>query len=338
SSYEPIPAEYFRDFNGQVQPYLDRLTVPEPEEFAVGGTYWEEADIRIALDLRGGNALARPVVLRPDLVSGQPSIDEGLTAELSQCLAEDANRVYDEGSGSDRLRPYLDLYGDEVVRAVEYSASFRNNREAGVQQKMLEVDVRGLLECLEDERFEFFADRDSRFQTIGSDRNGGLVWYLTVLGPDADDASSGYGVRVRNGADLSAPSPGSPEIHGLTVVSDQAAFIQGDYNLNPGWRPAAFIADTVNILSSAWDDDVDSTLGLDQRIPSPTTVNAAFLAGTETTGGADGEEGRSGAYSGGLENYPRFHERWSGTVFTYRGSFVSLGEPQHANGPWRIGN
>ena len=203
---------------------------------------------------------------------------------------------------------------------------------------MLEVDARGLLECLEQERFQFFADQRPEYQTIGSDRNGGLLWYLTVLGPDADDASSGYGVRVRNGAELSATSGGAPEIHGLTVVSDQAAFIQGDYNLNAQWRPAAFIADTVNILSNAWDNDADSALGLEARVPTPTTVNAAFLAGTDTTGSTDGEDGQGGAYSGGLENYPRFHERWSGKVFTYRGSFVSLGEPRRANGPWRIGN
>jgi hypothetical protein len=41
-----------------------------------------------------------------------------------------------------------------------------------------------------------------------------------------------------------------------------------------------------------------------------------------------------GSYNGGLENYPRFHERWTGTTLTYRGSFVSLGTPQHANGAW----
>jgi hypothetical protein len=90
----------------------------------------------------------------------------------------------------------------------------------------------------------------------------------------------------------------------------------------------------VNILSNAWDDDGDSALGLSERIPTPTTVNAAFLAGTDTTGGADGSGGQGGTYSGGLENYPRFHERWGGTVFTYRGSFVSLGESQRANGAW----
>ena len=41
-----------------------------------------------------------------------------------------------------------------------------------------------------------------------------------------------------------------------------------------------------------------------------------------------------GTYNGGLENYPRFHESWSGTTLFYRGSFVSLGTPRHSNGNW----
>jgi hypothetical protein len=45
-----------------------------------------------------------------------------------------------------------------------------------------------------------------------------------------------------------------------------------------------------------------------------------------------------GAYNGGLENYPRFHENWSGRTFTYRGSFVSLGTPRHVDGAWVYGN
>ena len=42
----------------------------------------------------------------------------------------------------------------------------------------------------------------------------------------------------------------------------------------------------------------------------------------------------SGNYNGGLENYPRFHESWTGQTLTYRGSFVSLGAPKHNNGRW----
>ena len=38
----------------------------------------------------------------------------------------------------------------------------------------------------------------------------------------------------------------------------------------------------------------------------------------------------NGSYGGGLENFPRFLENWSGHTFTYRGSLVSLFESQYA--------
>jgi hypothetical protein len=62
------------------------------------------------------------------------------------------------------------------------------------------------------------------------------------------------------------------------------------------------------------------------RNASDTTINTACLAGVDTT--------TSGNYNGGFENYPRFHEDWGGRTLTYLGSFVSLGTPQHVNGPW----
>lgn len=68
------------------------------------------------------------------------------------------------------------------------------------------------------------------------------------------------------------------------------------------------------------------------------------MAGTDSTGGAvgagtaiggvEGAGGQGGGYNGGLENYPRFHEDWSGDTLLYRGSFVSLNKPVHAIGSW----
>src|SRR5699024_79006 len=52
------------------------------------------------------------------------------------------------------------------------------------------------------------------------------------------------------------------------------------------------------------------------------------------------EEGHIGCgsgdsvYNGGLENYPRFNEKWTDKTLHYRGSFTSLGRPQHVQGKW----
>ena len=60
-----------------------------------------------------------------------------------------------------------------------------------------------------------------------------------------------------------------------------------------------------------------------------TTINSAFLGGTDVTNSA-----ATPGYNGGLENYPRFLENWSGETLNYRGSFVSLGTPIHVSGRW----
>ena len=39
-------------------------------------------------------------------------------------------------------------------------------------------------------------------------------------------------------------------------------------------------------------------------------------------------------YGGGLENFPRFLERWTGQTLFYRGSLVSLYFPQQSTGAW----
>ncbi|MDL1965039.1 MAG: hypothetical protein LWW98_12095, partial [Deltaproteobacteria bacterium] len=116
---------------------------------------------------------------------------------------------------------------------------------------------------------------------------------------------------------------------GLTVASDNPVYIQGDYNKTTN-SPAAVICDAVTILSESWDDTncIDSSYtNLNDRIAANTTVNAAIMAGNKDTVGSD--------YSGGVENFPRFLENWSGKTFTYSGSLICLWESQQATGNWK---
>jgi hypothetical protein len=132
-----------------------------------------------------------------------------------------------------------------------------------------------------------------------------------------------------------APTIGATVVQGLTIVSDQAVYIQGNYNSDADWKPAAFLADSLNVLSTGWTDAASHDPVVTNRPAANTTIFAAFLAGTDSTGDAEGVAGQdSGDYNGGLENFPRFHEDWSGRTLTYRGSFVSLDLPRHVDGPW----
>lgn len=326
----PVPQETLDAWNGQIRTGLDTLTVPEPKEFDPGEFYWQQADVRVVLNLF--NDPPRIEVRRAD-----QTVDGWATNILNE---DESCRALDEAP------PYLGVSGRFGVshpapgtRAVEWSnGTFYDNRE-GKGIWMLELDVQALFNCLtqnSDEFFGFGVDIDDA-------TNGGQVWYLSVLGPQSG-AINDYGVRLRNGSRLAATVPGAPQIRGLTVVTDQAAYIQGDYNLDGpdgnDWRPASVLADSLNILSNAWNasgKDADSTAWNGRRAAN-TTVNAALLAGTDTTGNQEGVGGQGGAYNGGLENYPRLHENWDGRTLTYQGSLVSLDRPRRVNGAWRHGN
>ena len=145
-----------------------------------------------------------------------------------------------------------------------------------------------------------------------------------------------YGVRVYNGETLESTDAMAPEIQGLTIATNQAVYIEGNYNA-VDWKPAAFLADSLNILSENWTDAWNApATPLGTRVAGDTVINAAFLAGTDVTGDTTAENGSqdAGNYNGGLENHPRFHEQWDGKTLSYRGSFVSLGVPRHVSGTW----
>jgi hypothetical protein len=176
--------------------------------------------------------------------------------------------------------------------------------------------------------------------------DGGVVIYVSVQGPDSAVINN-YGVRVFGSANLPFPPAPGGDPSGLTVATDQAAYVAGDFNRGPVGagdlpkQPAAVIADSLNVLSNRYftavpaytcgatfSNDCQSNRSLNDasRRGFDTTINAAFLAGVDTT--------IVGTYNGGLENYPRFHEDWGGFTLAYRGSFVSLGTPERVNGKW----
>lgn len=134
-------------------------------------------------------------------------------------------------------------------------------------------------------------------------------------------------VRLVNGMELPAA--------GLTVATARPLYVLGHYNQTSanlgttntgGTRPASLAADAVTILSVNW-SDTNSTATVGSRTAGSTTVNAALLTGAvETT---------YGKYSGGMENFPRFLEKWgSANVFTYNGSMVKMFASLYATNAW----
>ncbi len=168
------------------------------------------------------------------------------------------------------------------------------------------------------------------------------------------DATIDPAVRMINGRTLP---------NRLTVATEWPVYTLGDYN-SVAKRPAALAGDGITILSNAWSDganrpDDDTCDSVSEGNPctaftrwaenwqmkrsAETTVNAAILAGHWATpcdwvepGCPDGYQDW---YGGGIENFPRFLERWrtaSGgrVIFHYRGALISPFTSQKTPGTW----
>ena len=185
---------------------------------------------------------------------------------------------------------------------------------------------------------------------------GGVSGFNSVL--YVNDTTPGAGnptaVRLINGGTL--------PVGGLTVASENAVYIQGDYNTgttgtnfnavpanglgNPdntaspvvsGYtsQPAAVIGDAVMLLSNSW-QDANSSLDLTARPASNTTYNTAIVSGFMPSGYQPATGAQYG-YSGGANNFPRFLENWNSQYCTYYGSMVELFQSKTFTGRWDTG-
>jgi hypothetical protein len=128
---------------------------------------------------------------------------------------------------------------------------------------------------------------------------------------------------------LNSPGPNAGTRGGTAVGTETAVQV----NLpKDGEAPVAIVADAVNILSNAW---VSGGLPTGDATSTGSPINAASteISAAILTGNVATNTGAS-TYSGGVENFPRFHENWSGDNFRYRGSMVALFNSTAATGTW----
>ncbi|MFQ5450987.1 MAG: hypothetical protein ACE5E9_10180 [Nitrospinaceae bacterium] len=127
---------------------------------------------------------------------------------------------------------------------------------------------------------------------------------------------------------LAIDGTSSPQLSDdTTLATDNPIYIQGDFN-TVDTHGVALVGDAINILSNAF---TGKTCNGGLANAAVTTINAAFFGGNVPTPAG------GGTYSGGLENYPRFHERWSGIHCNIRGSFINLWTSSQANSTWAYG-
>jgi hypothetical protein len=150
------------------------------------------------------------------------------------------------------------------------------------------------------------------------------ILYVTFANANPGAATADFpAVRLINGGSLRYP---------LTIATDRPVYVQGDYN-SGAWQPAAILSDAVTFLSAGWNDAAHAAFPANPTGASGEMwVFAAIAAGHSATPCDYRVAGCAGNhYGGGLENFPRFLERWSGIQMHYRGSLVSLFQSQAAN-------
>lgn len=184
-------------------------------------------------------------------------------------------------------------------------------------------------------------------QSISTALQGKAFWNGTIYVADVTNTSTHRtGVKLINGSNLPDGSNSNSPAKGLTVATLNAAYIVGDYNTGgtppvdtssnaltsnnyaSGYtvQPAAVIADAVTVLSGAWSSSNNASTALSSRSAQNTTINTALISGTVPTD--------SSSYSGGVENYIRLGENWSGKRLTYYGSMINLYNSQQSTGKW----
>lgn len=191
-------------------------------------------------------------------------------------------------------------------------------------------------------------------------------WLYESQAATTDHGYYRRGVRLINGTVLpgvyNSASPTTTK--GFTLASENGVYVEGNYNatgvtltgtsapapsqnyLPQGTSehiPAAIVADSVTILSKAWNDGKSFAVPFtpNSRIAQATVVRFAMLSGDVITG----KNGTSsynpsafGQLNGGVHNFKRYLETWTGVRLNYVGSLVNLFNSRNNNGYFKCCN
>jgi hypothetical protein len=154
-------------------------------------------------------------------------------------------------------------------------------------------------------------------------------------------------VKLINGNLLTAvgPCPGGVSC-GLTFASENPVYIQGDYNANSGgngWNDPSIatsvVGDAVTLLSDNWNDinSFSSPYAQTARQGSTSWYRTAIIGGVIPYFPQPAGTGNDYGTDGGVHNFLRYIETWSGTL-NYEGSMINLYYGRQAIGTFKCCN
>lgn len=218
-----------------------------------------------------------------------------------------------------------------VTGATSYSfvtnGSYYDYRESATVQSV-DIDVSKLTTWMTSGKGATYNTQNTTGSTSKNHNINSIYVYNSVpLKPTQMPA-----VRMLNGQQM-------PTLDGLTIATPDPIYVKGNYNTTTDGthfstalgdttytRPAALLGDALTLLSSNWKDTYTSSTSLSTRSPTDTTLNAATMEGIVPSNGSQ--------YSGGVENFVRLLENWSGHTIYYNGSIVVMYPSQYATNFW----
>ena len=159
-------------------------------------------------------------------------------------------------------------------------------------------------------------------------------------------------VKIANANNLSAVGTCPSGVScGLTIAVENPVYIQGDFNANSagnGWNDpeiaTSVAGDAVTLLSDQWNDinsyndPYDSTGDAkDTRNGVTTWYRVAIVGGITVPFPNPSGTGQDFGTDGGVHNFLRYIESWSGTL-QYQGSIIELFTSRQANGTFKCCN
>lgn len=185
---------------------------------------------------------------------------------------------------------------------------------------------------------------------FGSGKSGNPFTTVTCLSVARPNWVSGarHGVRLEDGSVGQLPS--RPDGGGgFTLGSENPAYVLGSYNAqgptgfsdSDGHVSAAVIADTVTLLSNGWTDlesfkSPDDTNG---RAASETWFRLAIASGKNQSFPRPSTSlPKDYGTDGGVHNFLRYLENWTGVNSHYLGSMASMYYSQYATGVFKCCN
>ncbi|HVZ17790.1 MAG TPA: hypothetical protein VG897_11770 [Terriglobales bacterium] len=182
---------------------------------------------------------------------------------------------------------------------------------------------------------------------FGAGNSGNPYTQVSCLNAGRPNWVSGarHGVRLIDGALGTVPT--RPDgTGGFTLASENPAYLLGDYNASGSFgdphAASAILADTVTLLSNSWTDNESFLAPLDtsKRNATETWFRVAIASGKNisfpkpTYSGAPKDFGTDG----GVHNFLRYLENWSGTKSHYLGSMASMYYSQYGTGIFKCCN